>query len=70
MPNKKHRPEEIIGKLHEAEVALAQGPRLRRRLARGRDGLAKTAPPSRGTWRIISPFLLIMPSSLRVEGWR
>ena len=26
MPSKKHRPEEIIGKLREAEVVLAQGP--------------------------------------------
>ena len=25
MPSKKHRPEEIIGKLREAEVVLAQG---------------------------------------------
>ena len=25
MPAKKHRPEEIIGKLREAEVVLAQG---------------------------------------------
>jgi putative transposase len=25
MPFKKHRPEEIIGKLREAEIALAQG---------------------------------------------
>ena len=25
MPTKKHRPEEIIGKLREAEVMLAQG---------------------------------------------
>lgn len=25
MPSKKHRPEELIGKLREAEVVLAQG---------------------------------------------
>ncbi|WP_066701223.1 transposase [Sphingobium amiense] len=25
MPNKKHKPEEIIGKLREVEIALAQG---------------------------------------------
>jgi putative transposase len=25
MPSKKHRPEEIIGKLREAQVVLAQG---------------------------------------------
>lgn len=25
MPSKKHRPEEVIGKLREAEVVLAQG---------------------------------------------
>ena len=25
IPNKKHRPEEIVGKLREAEVVLAQG---------------------------------------------
>lgn len=29
MPAKKHRPEEIIGKLREAEVVLAQGGRRR-----------------------------------------
>ena len=25
MPSKKHKPEEIIGELHEAEIVLAQG---------------------------------------------
>ena len=25
MPSKKHKPEEIIGKLREAEIVLAQG---------------------------------------------
>jgi hypothetical protein len=33
MPSKKHRPEEIIGKLREAEIVLAQGGRLLRRVA-------------------------------------
>lgn len=36
MPSKKHRPEEIIGKLREAEVVLAQGAttaEARRRIA-------------------------------------
>jgi hypothetical protein len=33
MPSKKHKPEEIIGKLREVEIVLAQGPRLPRRAA-------------------------------------
>lgn len=28
MPSKKHKPEEIIGKLREVEIVLAQGDRL------------------------------------------
>ena len=31
MPSKKHKPEEIIGKLREAEIVLAQGGHLLRR---------------------------------------
>lgn len=36
MPSKKHRSEEIIGKLPEAEVVLAQGPRRRKHVGRSR----------------------------------
>jgi len=31
MPSKKHKPEEIIGKLREVEIVLAQGPRQQKR---------------------------------------
>ena len=34
MPQKKHKPEEIVAKLRQVDVLLSQGGRLRRRSAR------------------------------------
>ena len=51
MPSKKHRPDEIIGKLREAEVVLAHGAATAeacRRIASARTGLGSGPIDERG----------------------
>ena len=49
MPSKKHRPEEIIGKLREAEIELAQGgsaAEASRRVAVSEQTFGSAMPPA------------------------